>query len=338
MSVFTPKISKKILSLSSETYRTNCMTIIAINLTLIEFIVLPLAALLFGWTLYFFIKSRKTLQETLRPNKKTKTTGVKKDRQPGIGGNRILQMEQQFVLKRQETSIPKKEQTEDPPKKSLRSESPVVDLKNTIAQQQQILDSYLHKVEELENEGKAELNGKISELEKKIGQLYAVVDEKDEEIKELTQQVSAGKKMAEKIEEVYREFEQLQTKMTALEKQASRANNLAIELEDTKYAYEQVHKELTRKQEKLEEIMEESQSMRQDMNELEDKLSEANLQRQQLQKKVQFLTELNNDMQNIADTNKKLQTELRRIGELESMLNMMSEERDFLLRKKMDRE
>jgi len=70
---------------------------------------------------------------------------------------------------------------------------------------------------------------------------------------------------------------------------------------------------------------------------LEDKLSEANLQRQQLHKKVQFLTDLNNDMQSIADTNKKLQTELRRIGELESMLNMMSEERDFLLRKKMDR-
>ena len=40
-------------------------------------------------------------------------------------------------------------------------------------------------------------------------------------------------------------------------------------------------------------------------------------------------------MQSIADTNKKLQTELRRIGELESMLNMMAEERDFLLRKKM---
>jgi hypothetical protein len=39
-------------------------------------------------------------------------------------------------------------------------------------------------------------------------------------------------------------------------------------------------------------------------------------------------------MQSISDTNKKLQTELRRIGELESMLNMMAEERDFLLRKK----
>ena len=83
--------------------------------------------------------------------------------------------------------------------------------------------------------------------------------------------------------------------------------------------------------------MEENQRMRLLMNELEDKVSEANLQRQQLQKKVLFLTDLNNDMQNISDTNKKLQTELRRIGELESMLNMMAEERDFLIRKKLDR-
>ena len=73
------------------------------------------------------------------------------------------------------------------------------------------------------------------------------------------------------------------------------------------------------------------------MDVLEDKLAEANLQRQQLQKKVQFLTDLNTDLQSISDTNKKLQTELRRIGELESMLNMMAEERDFLLRRKKDK-
>jgi uncharacterized protein Smg (DUF494 family) len=87
----------------------------------------------------------------------------------------------------------------------------------------------------------------------------------------------------------------------------------------------------------MEELMEENQRLRHHTNEVEDKLSDANLQRQQLQKKVQFLTELNTDMQSISDTNKKLQTELRRIGELESMLNMMAEERDFLLRKKMDK-
>jgi len=153
----------------------------------------------------------------------------------------------------------------------------------------------------------------------------------------LRQQASAAQRMASKIEEVYKEFDQLQEKMQTLERQANRANNLAIELEDAKYSYEQVHKELLRKQEKLEEVMNENQHLRLQLNDVEDKLSDSNLQRQQLQKKVLFLTDLNNDMQSVSDTNKKLQTELRRIGELESMLNMMAEERDFLLRKKTDK-
>lgn len=314
------------------------MNFIAINLILIEFIVFPIAVIIFGVTLFFFIKSRKSLQETLRAAKKTASPEIKKEKQGNVKKSSIVELEEQFARMRYETSHPKQEKVEPPLKKlPHKEEIAVYDLKKTIAQQQKMLDSYLQKVEELENEGRKELNEKIEELEKKVDELIGAIEEKDEELKDLQQQASAGQRMAAKIEEVYREFEQLQTKMAALEKQASRANNLAIELEDTKYSYEQVHKELLRKQEKLEEIMEENQGMRHDMNELEDKLSEANLQRQQLQKKVMFLTDLNNDMQNIADTNKKLQTEMRRIGELESMLNMMAEERDFLLRKKMDK-
>lgn len=314
------------------------MTLIAINLTLIELIVLALAVTTFGVTVYFFIKSRKTLQETLHATKKSAAIETKKEKQSSFKQDRVIELRQQLSRLRNEPVLPKQERTENPLKKvTPKDEIAVLDLKNTIAQQQRMLDSYLQKVEELENEGKEELNSTIEELERKVDELSGEIEEKDEEIKDLKQQAFAGQRMAAKIEEVYQEFEQLQTKMAVLEKQASRANNLAIELEDTRYSYEQVHKELLRKQEKLEEQMEETQRMRLQMDELEDKLSEANLQRQQLHKKVQFLTDLNNDMQSISDTNKKLQTELRRIGELESMLNMMAEERDFLLRKKVDK-
>lgn len=313
------------------------MNFIAINLTLIEFIVLPLAVIIFAATVYFFIKSRKSLQETLRATKKTASIEPRKEKESNyFKHSSVVDLEEKLSLIRNKPLLSNPEPIELPSKRSTqKDEMAVHDLKSTIAQQQRMLDSYLQKVEELENEGKEELNYKIEELEKKIDELVGVIEEKDEEVKDLKQQASAGQRMAAKIEEVYQEFEQLQTKMTALERQAGRANNLAIELEDTKYSYEQVHKELLRKQERLEEQMEENQRMRLQMEELEDKLSEANLQRQQLQKKVMFLTDLNNDIQGIADTNKKLQTELRRIGELESMLNMMSEERDFLLRKKM---
>ena len=315
------------------------MTLLEVNLTLIEFIVFPLVAIIFAATLYFFIKSRKSLQETIKATKKTAViTGIKKEKQTGTNQTNAIELGEQLARMRYESSLSKPEKIEPTPKKSTHKEEIVgQELRNTIAQQQRMLDSYLQKMEELEHEGKNELNRKIEQLEKTVDELSGVIEEKDDEIKELHQEVTAGHTMATRIDEIYKEFELLQTKMAALEKQASRANNLAIELEDTKYTYEQVHKELLRKQQKLEELIEENQLLRHQMNEAEDKLSEANLQRQQLHKKVQFLTDLNSDMQSIADTNKKLQTDLRRIGELESMLNMMSVERDFLLRKKIDK-
>ncbi|MGH2552754.1 MAG: hypothetical protein ACRDEB_03500, partial [Chitinophagaceae bacterium] len=64
-----------------------------------------------------------------------------------------------------------------------------------------------------------------------------------------------------------------------------------------------------------------------DMAETEEKLVESNFQRQQLQKKVTYLEELNRDIQVMADAQKKLEGQLKRIGELESMLNIVSEEK-----------
>ncbi|HMG67714.1 MAG TPA: hypothetical protein VK588_08510, partial [Chitinophagaceae bacterium] len=69
------------------------------------------------------------------------------------------------------------------------------------------------------------------------------------------------------------------------------------------------------------------------LNEVEDKFREANFQRQQLQKRVSYLEELNSDLQVVTDANKKLEHQLRRIGELESMLNVIAEENQVLKQK-----
>lgn len=322
------------------------MTTIAINLTLVAYILLPLGAITLGVTIYFFLKSRESLMLTMGQRKpaaipkkeipKKEIPKAEKEKPMAFKRSTLVELEEQFARRRFEAS-----HMQDEPvvtiKKPAVTEDSVHDLKASIAHQQKLLNEYLVKVEELENGGKEELVQQNNALQKEITKLHGVIEEKDAEIEDLQQQVSAGNKMAEKIEEVYQEFDQLQSKMVQLEKQANKANNLAIELEDTKHSYEQIHKELLRKQERLEEAMADNQRMRQELNEIEDKLSDSNLQRQQLLKKVQFLQELNTDMQSISDTNKKLQTELRRIGELESMLNMMAEERDYLLRKKFDK-
>lgn len=313
------------------------MTTLAINLTQIEFIVLPIVALIFGLAIYFFIRSRRTLRETLEAGKFYYPT-LKKEKIQELLSQPLVVLEHPITRKRFETSHTNEEVIVPVKKQSSRiDEHMVKDLKQTIAQQQNMLNKYLDNIEELENEGRDELNKQNRLLQEEISKMQQELEKKDEQLEDVYQQAITAKKMASRIEEVYQEFDQLQSKMQMLEKQAGRANSFAIELEDTKNAYEVIYKELARKQEKLEEVMDDNRSMKEEINMLEDKLSEANLQRMQLQKKVQFLTDLNNDMQNISDTNKKLQTELRRIGELESMLTMMSEERDYLLRKKLEK-
>jgi chromosome segregation ATPase len=309
------------------------MTTIVINLTLIEYAALFFVAVILGVTIYFFIRSQRSLRETLRSNQIKGFTPLKSDPTPR---KKISPEVEEPVRPRHEHYIPLREELPQVSKKSG-DENLVQQMKATIAQQQKMLDSYLRKVEDLEGEGREELVAQNNDLQREISKLHGVIEKKDEEVEELYQEARAAQKMAAKIEEVYQEFDQLQAKMSALEKQASHATNLMIELEDTKQSYEQVHRELARKHDRLEEIMQENHRMRQEIEVLEDKLSEANLQRQQLHKKVQFLQDLNTDMQGISDTNKKLQTELRRIGELESMLHMMAEERDHLLRKKLEK-
>jgi hypothetical protein len=54
-------------------------------------------------------------------------------------------------------------------------------------------------------------------------------------------------------------------------------------------------------------------------------LRESNFQRQQLLKKVNFLDELTDDLQQVTTYNKKLESQLRRIGEIESLLAGLSD-------------
>lgn len=312
------------------------MYLVAIHLSILEIAVLLAGAFVLALAVYFFIDSQRILKKTLQKTNQAffsqKTVFV----EPAP----IKPAEHKILkpLKEEKQQRPVVQEYERPhlvaaKTKTASKEESVESLKETILQQQRLLNGFLRQVEEIENEGKEELTLENKHLQNEIKNLEAQLDKKIIELDEVRQQASMAQRMTAKIEEVYQEFEQLQTKMISLEKQASRANSLALELEDTRQSFEQIHKDLQRKGEKLEETFLENQRLQQQLNTLEDKLAEANLQRQQLQKKVQFLQDLNTDLQNVSDTNKKLQTELRRIGELESMLDMIAEERDYLLKK-----
>ncbi|MGN6401981.1 MAG: hypothetical protein ACTHMD_16095 [Flavisolibacter sp.] len=312
------------------------MYLVAIHLSILEIAVLFAGAFVLALAIYFFIDSQRILKKTLQKTNQAffsqKTVFIEP------APVKPLEHKISKAVKEEKQQRPVAQEHEKPHVvaakiKTASKEESVESLKETILQQQRLLNGFLRQVEEIENEGKEELTLENKHLQNEIKNLEAQLDKKIIELDEVRQQASMAQRMAARIEEVYQEFEQLQTKMVSLEKQAGRANSLALELEDTRQSFEQIHKDLQRKGEKLEETFLENQRLQQQLNTLEDKLAEANLQRQQLQKKVQFLQDLNTDLQNVSDTNKKLQTELRRIGELESMLDMIAEERDYLLKK-----
>jgi chromosome segregation ATPase len=157
---------------------------------------------------------------------------------------------------------------------------------------------------------------------------------REAEIKELHQQVELNHKLQTHFEDVQAGYEELQLKVQKMESQAWQSAELTMKVDNLEQATEQLEKTLHKKEEKIRELSVENGRLHDLLNNTEDKLSEANLQRQQLLKKVQFLEEINSDIQQMSEANRKLKTELRRVAELESMLGLITEERDTLLKRK----
>jgi chromosome segregation ATPase len=311
----------------------------AINLTLFEIIILQIGAIILGITIYFFWTSNKALSETLKQSKSKLEIVPKKTllERVGFSNTTLDDLQQRMAqLKNKvaaEVLVKKSIPVQQAPQNT--SNLSVASLKEALIHQQQTLDTLMTKIGSFEENAynKKELVEQNEQLEKKIERLELELETKEGEIHRIKQQEALAQQMASRIDEVYKEFDVLQNKIASLEKQAGKANSLTLALEDARQLTEQLQKDLARKQEKLEEMLGETQRLHATLSITEDKLAEANLQRQQLQKKVLFLQDMNNDMQHVSDSNQKLQNELRRIGELESMLSMIAEERDRLLNK-----
>jgi chromosome segregation ATPase len=312
------------------------MFLLAFNLTLFEIIILQLGAIILGVTIYFFWVSNKALSATIRQSK----TQLNIAPQKKLWSRKVLKEGALDTLQQniEDFKINKTKNAPSNPATLPQHEglnfNTIGSLKDTVLRQQTTLSTLLQKIEGLEEDAsrKKELAQEKEELQDKVEKLELQLESKETEVKRLRQQEAVAQQMALRIDEVYKEFDMFQQKIVALEKGAARANALTLELEDTKQSYGQLHKDLIRKQEKLDEMIAENQRLHSALAITEDKLAEANLQRQQLNKKTKFLQEMNDDMQNISESNQKLQNELRRIGELESMLGMIADERDRLLK------
>jgi chromosome segregation ATPase len=308
---------------------------LAIEFNLIEISVFVFSFLLLIGTIVFLRNSLTGLEEI-----KAQQRGhpVKKKKKKTLASAYHEFMDTLFGAKPEKIAPSKpiiQQQQEKITVRKLTEADTLLSLKQSFIQQQQYLANVLNKIEDLESrEQVEELKEQNEKLLSKIDKLEWELEEKEEQLHKLQKQKEVTDQMSARLEDVQTEFLVLQQTMATLEAQANKTNILAMELEETKEAYYQLKNDTIRKQEKLQELLSENAKLYQQLADTEDKLSESNMQRQQLLKKTKMLEDLNNDFQTVAETNQKLQTELRRIGELESMLNMMMEERDNLLRRK----
>lgn len=309
--------------------------LLALNIEVLGVVVFVLTAIGLGYTIYLFVQSRRSMQQLMRQNNFSDEPPLFDEPAEDFSPFVYTQpkKESSFSFTKKEPAVQEVKTTAR--RDELSPENRLSLLKNTISNQKGILDSLAQKVSELEYNSGSHLQNENDELKEEIEKLQWQLSKKESEAQKLRQQDEVARQMAKRLDEVHKDFEGLQSKMAELEKSAAQAADLRMLLDDERQGVLAMRKEMQHKAEKMDRLLAENAELMQRLSEAEDKLAEANLQRQQQHKKIAYLEELNNDFQQIAETNKKMQTELRRIGELESMLNMISEERDYLLRKRM---
>jgi DNA repair exonuclease SbcCD ATPase subunit len=172
-------------------------------------------------------------------------------------------------------------------------------------------------------------------LAEQVEELKMELAQKDKEIHNVRQKEQLTSEMTSMLDSTYNEFNVLQDKIRKLESQVNSSKRINMEYEDLKEGYDKANRDFEEQRMKYHNLASENQQLTAKLEEAEDLFKEANFQRQQLQKRVAYLEELNNDLQAVADANKKLEGQLKRIGELESMLNVVADERDQLARKQM---
>ena len=144
--------------------------------------------------------------------------------------------------------------------------------------------------------------------------------EKETEVGQLRHQQKLSDEMKERLDKVYEEYSTLQEKLQKLQTYLTQPYNRGSDYDELKEAYFKMGKEHDEMKLRYISLREENQRINRILVDTEEKLKEANFQRQQYQKRSVFLEELNHDLQEISEHNKKIESQLRRVSDMESLL------------------
>ncbi|HEY6062697.1 MAG TPA: hypothetical protein VIV35_03755 [Chitinophagaceae bacterium] len=325
-----------------------------LSLSVVGIIVLMLGAVILGITIHFFIVSRRSLNASIdeipggRLSKELSDWKLRYFNDIEQRDKEIIHLKMQFAEAEENYTINSIEADEmrNQNKKLL---SEIESLRHTITTGEK--PDYIEQLRKAQgsllehNEKINQLLGKIDlvkesetkqqEMQKTNDQLCRQVDElksrlaqKDKEISSIRQKEQLTTEMSSLLDRAHTEFNALQDKIQKLESQVMASRTTNLDYEEVKESYIKISRDFEEQKLKYNVLVSENRQLQADLSETEEKLVEANFQRQQMQKKVAYLEELNKDMQVVSDAHKKLEGQLKRVGELESMLNIVAEEKN----------
>jgi DNA repair exonuclease SbcCD ATPase subunit len=184
---------------------------------------------------------------------------------------------------------------------------------NKLLQQIQMLKESEKKYQDLQQQHSV-LNEQLSSLHRQLA-------ERDTEINRIMQEQRLVLEMNERMDKAYSDFTQMQEKLRKLEHYLEQPHSKRIEYDQLQESYFKLSREFDEVKGKQMALFEENQRMSRILADTEDKLKESNFQRQQYHKKMLFLEELNRDMQDATEQHKKMESQLRRISEMEAILS-----------------
>ncbi|HVT85453.1 MAG TPA: hypothetical protein VHD35_09630 [Chitinophagaceae bacterium] len=328
-----------------------------LTLSILEIIILLLGAVILGITIHFFISSRRSLKTSnVESQTLAKTLGewklkyfneielrdkelteLKEKLSEAEANSNIYAIEAEEMRRQNKILQHEMESLRTAPHAEVQT-----DYIEQLRQAQSSLMEHNEKINRLlgqidvikEKEEKArEVLRDNEELSHQITELRRLIGDKEKEINSIRQKEQLTKEMSSMLDSAYHEFNVLQDKIRKLESQVGSSKLTSIEYEDLKEEHYKLSKDFEEQRKKMNALSADNQRLHAQLTDTEDRLREANFNRQQLQKRVTYLEELNNDLQTVSDANKKLENQLKRIGELESMLHVVSEERDQLMRR-----
>lgn len=333
----------------------------SLTLSVLEIILLLFGAIILGVTIHFFIASNKSLKATTaeleKPNlaqdewklryfndiemRDKEISEIKEKLLEAEENARIFSMEAKEMHRQKralETQIEGLQKTVPLPTEKERSDDDYLEqlrqAQTSLIEQNQKINQLLGNIDVIKEkeEMQREILRSNEELSAQVGNMRAQLTEKEKEINHIRQKEQLTNEMKSMLDNTYHEFNTLQGKIHKLESQLNSSKLMNMEYEDLKEAHSRMSRDFEEHKIKVNALTIENQQLQTQLADVEDRLREASFQRQQLQKRTVYLEELNSDLQVVSDTNKKLESQLRRVGELESMLNVVSEERDQLMR------